>query len=123
MPRETEAKVKVGGLSLIRKRLISAGAERLVETRDTDTYFDTPQRSLLLADKGLRLRRSHDEKTGAERLVVTYKGPRRPGAIKSRQEIEIEVSSAAGAAAMIRALGYAPIISFEKRRQTWGFEG
>jgi adenylate cyclase class 2 len=66
----------------------------------------------------LRLRRVNG------RALLTLK-ERQPSddAIKHQREEEIEVSDAATLDAILRALGYAPALVYEKRRETWSVDG
>jgi adenylate cyclase class 2 len=50
---------------------------------------------------------------------VTYKGPRAPGPIKKREEIEVAVDDPGHATKLFESLGYSITLSFEKRRETW----
>src|SRR5690349_3617000 len=100
----------------MRARLRAAGAEQAGRTLETNVFFDTEDRSLLAADEGLRLRRNHDEATGNDEHVITYKGPRQHGQLKSREEIELTVASSEDATHLLERLGFVRMLSFEKRR-------
>lgn len=119
MAVEIEAKIKVADLGVVRQRLQEVGAERVGEVMETNTFFDTEDRSLLAADRGLRLRQKRDLPSGAEKFFLTYKGPRRHGQLKSREEIEVMVADGARSAALLEALGYLRVLTFQKRRETW----
>lgn len=119
MPVETEAKMKVESFDAVRRRLGELGARRVGEALETNQFFDTPDRNLLAADKGLRLRTSRDVVSGRERHVITVKGAQQAGEIKSREEAEVEVTDAEDARGVLVALGYEPTLSFEKRRESW----
>src|SRR5881396_3388449 len=93
MPIEIEAKLKVDDLDVIRSRLKDRGAQLIGDYLETNTFFDTEDRSLLAADKGLRLRRAHNLETGRDEFVITYKGPRQHGELKTRDEQELTVTS------------------------------
>jgi adenylate cyclase class 2 len=45
------------------------------------------------------------------------------GPLKSREEIEVEVSDPDAAASLVERLGYLRTLSFEKRRESWELEG
>jgi len=119
MAVEIEAKMKVADLEAVRTRLGEHGAERVGAHLEVNEFFDTEDRTLLTADKGLRLRRSRDDQTGEEKFVITFKGPRQHGPLKSREEEEVEVASFEDARRLLHALGYVTILTFEKRRQSW----
>lgn len=119
MPRELEAKVKVDRHHPYRQRLESAGAKPIGAHLETNTFFDTEDRSLLASDKGLRLRVSRDPDGETERAVVTYKGPRQPSVFKSREESETSVGDADTFARILTSLGFKQRLSFEKKRESW----
>ena len=123
MPVEIEAKMTVYSFDSVRSRLREAGASGPVEHLEVNTFFDTEDRSLLAADEGLRLRLDRLVAAGTERHVITYKGPRQLGPLKSREEVEVEVSDADSAARLLERLGYLRTLSFEKRRQSWALDG
>lgn len=119
MPVELEAKVAVADFAPITERLRALGARDEGEVLETNTYFDTPDRALLAADSGLRVRSVRRPGSQPDRHVITFKGPRQPGAVKAREEIEFAVGDAELAGRLLSALGYRPDFSFEKRRRTW----
>lgn len=119
MPLEIEAKMKVDDHAPVRERLHECGAEHLGEFLETNTFFDTEDRSLLAADEGLRLRRKLDLATNRESFILTFKGPRMQGPLKSREEIELTVGSGRDAMDLLQSLGFARVLTFEKRRQSW----
>ena len=119
MAVEIEAKMKVANLESGRARLREHGAERVGAHFEVNEFFDTEDRTLLAADKGLRLRRSRDDQTAEEKFVITFKGPRQHGQLKSREEDEVAVASFDDARRLLHALGYVTILSFEKRRESW----
>jgi adenylate cyclase, class 2 len=123
MPVEIEAKMSVDSFDPVRAKLRELGARPAGEHFEVNTFFDTEDRSLLAADEGLRLRMERDVETGGERHVVTYKGPRQMGQLKSREEVEVDVSNRDGAVKLLEKLGYLRTLSFEKRRESWSLDG
>jgi adenylate cyclase class 2 len=119
MPLELEAKMKVDDLAAVRRRLRECGATENGDLLEVNTFFDTPDRSLLKRDSGLRLRTASSLWQKQSRHVLTFKGPRQDRAFKARREIEFEVSDSALAREFLEALGFAVELSFEKRRQVW----
>jgi|SRR5215218_1520219 len=119
MAVEIEAKMRVDSFEPVRLRLRDGGAAGPNEHFEVNTFFDTEDRSLLAADEGLRLRRDREVASGAEKHVITYKGPRQPGPLKNREEVEVDVSEAAPAVQLLERLGYLRTLSFEKRRESW----
>ena len=123
MPVEIEAKMAVPDLDVIRARLRELGGRPAGRTLETNTFFDTEDRSLLASDQGLRLRRNLDRDTAAEEHVITYKGPRQHGQLKSREEVEVTVADSDAAVLLLERLGFARMLSFEKRRESWVLGG
>ena len=123
MPVEIEAKFKVESFDAVWEKLRARAAAFVGDRLETNIFFDTEDRSLLASDKGLRLRVSRDVSAGEEKYVLTYKGPRQHGTLKSREENEIAVGSAADTVTLMERLGFSRVLSFEKKRQTWKLEG
>jgi adenylate cyclase class 2 len=123
MPLEIEAKLKVDDLAPTRSRLESLGAKFVGDYREVNAIFDTEDRALLAEDKGLRVRTSRDARSQKETCTVTYKGPRKHGAMKSREETEMIVESFDAATKLLQQLRFTQILSFEKKRQSWELGG
>lgn len=119
MANEIEAKMKVEGFDDLRRRLAELGAKRIGSELETNTFFDTPDGSLVRAGKGLRVREARDEQSGGHRYVVTFKGPQRQGDMKNRQEIEFTADDGAAAIELLETIGFERVLSFQKRRETW----
>jgi len=123
MALEIEAKIKVDSLAPFRTMLPGLGAKLGGEYLETNAIFDTEDHSLQAADKGLRVRAARNQADNTEQCTVTYKGPRRPGALKTRDETEISVGDFKKAVELLEVLSFMQVLSFEKKRQTWHFEG
>jgi adenylate cyclase class 2 len=121
MRAEIEAKLKVGSLADVERRLAACGASFLRETVQTDSYFDTADRALTRADKALRLR--SEETPEHERLILAYKGAKEPDDYKKRREIELEVNDAEATELLLQELGYHKALAFDKRRRAWDLLG
>jgi adenylate cyclase class 2 len=119
MPLEIEAKMKVDDFGAVRRRLSESGARRVGAVMETNSFFDTPDRLLLSADKGLRLRRTRSIPDGEEHFVITVKGRQEKGSLKTREEAEVNVSDGQRAADVFRLLGYEPTLAFDKKRESW----
>ncbi|MFA9477694.1 class IV adenylate cyclase [Phycisphaerales bacterium AB-hyl4] len=115
---EIEAKMRLIDRAAVESRLKELNAGVDAEWLEINTYFDTPQRGLKSSDQGLRIR-TEVAADGQRTVTITHKGPRAHGRLKSRSECEVNVSDPGQAATLLRALGYAPVLSFEKRRQRW----
>jgi adenylate cyclase class 2 len=123
MPVEIEAKIKVEDHAAVRAKLEASGAKFIRDHLETNVIFDTEDRSLLAVDKGLRVRSAKDAKTGEETCTVTYKGPRKHSAMKSREETEMKVESFTAAIHLLEQLRFIQVLSFEKKRQSWELGG
>ena len=123
MPVEIEAKIKVETLYPIRTQLEELGAKFVADYMENNVIFDTEDRSLLAADKGLRVRSAKNVQNGEEICTVTYKGPRRHGPLKSRPETEMRVESFTAAIELLEALKFTQVLLFEKKRQSWEIGG
>lgn len=111
---EIEVKFLVHNLEQLAARLQNLGA-RLVQprTHERNLRFDRPDASLRLARQVLRLRQDD-----AARL--TFKGPGQAlDGIYARQEIEFVVEDFDKARSFLEALGYQPVMSYEKYRTTY----
>jgi adenylate cyclase class 2 len=121
MPLETEIKLRVDEHEPIRRRLRSLGAATTGRVLESNEILDRPDGSLREAGCGLRLRwvTSLPDAAPARRGVLTFKGPVLPGAMKRREELEVEIGDAATASTLLKALGFAPILRYDKWRETW----
>jgi adenylate cyclase class 2 len=54
-----------------------------------------------------------------EQVVITFKGPRKKGRFKQRQEIQFEVGDPRPAEQFLAALGYGRALVFQKSRRVW----
>lgn len=113
---EVEVKFFVSDLGVARRRLEADGAE-LVAPRvyERNVRFDTPDHKLLRRAELLRLRQD-------TRARLTFKGPAAADAeseAKVREEIELEIADFDRMAAILIRLGYSPVQTYEKYRQTW----
>lgn len=123
MSVEIEAKLKVDDLDAVRARLVALAARHTGAYLETNTFFDTPQQTLYREDRGLRIRIKHPLDGGDDQFVLTYKGPRLHGELKSREEREVSVSDATTTAAILQGLGFARVLMFQKRRESWSLDG
>ncbi len=120
---EIEAKMRLHDVPALRARLASLGAQPLGGHHEINTFFDTAGGTLRASDHGLRVRVEQPEGGEAARVVITHKGPRSHGPLKTRPETELRVADAQAAADLLHALGFVTVLSFEKRRQRFRFEG
>ena len=116
---EVEVKFFVPDLTVLRERLLALGANVVRErVFERNVRFDTEDEALLAQWKLLRLR----EDTA---VTVTFKGDPQQ-AVESearvREELEVEVSDFDTMALIFTRLGFAPVQTYEKYRETfaWG---
>lgn len=113
---EAEVKFFVADLPAVRERLLERGAIRALErVHEKNVRFDTPDQALLGRMQLLRLRRD-------SRVRLTFKGPAAQDAaseVKIREELEVEVSSFDDAAQILMRLGFVPLQTYEKYRETF----
>ncbi|MBP1627593.1 MAG: putative adenylate cyclase [Holophagaceae bacterium] len=111
-PLETEVKVPVADLSALRTRLLALGFRSVVPFQDETSVLWDRQGELLGKGCALRLRRYGS----ATRL--TWKGPKVADAkLKIRPELETGVGDGQALEGILRELGFAPVLSMEKRRE------
>ena len=81
-----------------------------------DTYLAHPARDFRQSDEALRVRRMNSQ------ACVTYKGPRQPGPVKSRQEIELKIDVAEWEQwlQLLRNLGFRELPAIRKQRSNYG---
>jgi adenylate cyclase class 2 len=120
---EIEAKLSVESHDVVRSALGAAKARYVSLVLETNHIFDAPDHGLRAAGKGLRVRINHHLDDQHEEVVITVKGPLQPGPLKSREEHEMIVSDAKEAVQFLKTLGYVPVLSFQKRRETWELGG
>jgi adenylate cyclase class 2 len=84
MSFEVEVKYRsTAGHAALAARLTELGARRDAAIAQTDVYLSHPARDFQVTNEAFRVRRV------GEANFVTYKGPRRAGPTKTREEIEI----------------------------------
>ncbi|HEX8181136.1 MAG TPA: class IV adenylate cyclase [Pyrinomonadaceae bacterium] len=118
MATEIEKKYRVTAaqIAALRARLALVGAQACGTEFEVNTLYAGPGFDPRVCV--LRLRR-----VGA-RAVLTYKERLTSDApIKQQREDETEVADADALAAILAALGYAPALVYEKRRETWLLDG
>lgn len=120
MPTETECKIPVDDFAAIEAKLREWHAEPHGEFLQDDVFFDWPDRRLLRADQGLRVRsvRPVGRETPPAH-VLTYKGARRPAQLKQREEIELVIDDPQAMAIVLQRLGLALMLEVQKRRRRY----
>jgi adenylate cyclase class 2 len=112
---ETEVKIPVQELAAVRQRLEQEGARCLQPLqREVNLLLDSDDRRLMASGQALRLR------AFAGRWTLTFKGRSSyQGAVKRRDEIELEVDEQEVLMAILERLGYCPTLRYEKDRELW----
>jgi adenylate cyclase class 2 len=117
-PVETEAKIRVPSFAPLKRRLKNAGGRLLSpRTLETNTLFDSPGGALRSAGQSFRVRRY-----GASGSVTLKGLARVEGGLKSRTELETEVTSPETLAEILATLGFQPQFRYEKYREVWSFQ-
>lgn len=116
---EIEAKMQITDVDALERKLESVGGKSDGVIDEINTFFDTSSGALKAGDQGLRIRVERGDDNDGPRAIITHKGPRAHGMLKSRAETEVEVNDPRAAAELLSALGFVPVISFEKRRRRW----
>lgn len=119
---EVELKFRLTGIEehvRLRAALRDRGAERVGAEHEENLMFDDDTRRLAAMGTVLRLR----VLDGGPRAKLTYKGEARyDGAVKSRREVEVEVTDAETMRHLLESLGYAVSLTYAKERETWRLE-
>jgi adenylate cyclase class 2 len=115
---EQEMKIPVPSLPAVRRRLVERGGQLLHAFALEDNWvLDDVGRSLSTAGRLLRLRRF------GGRATLTLKGEASfSGRVKSRVEVETEVSDAEQTLALLAGLGFAPVRRYQKRRESFSLD-
>src|SRR5687768_6575525 len=107
MSFEVEVKYRTDDHAGLVERLRGLGAEADAEVTQEDAYLGHPARDFARTNEAFRIRR-----IGASNRV-TYKGPRRDGPTKTREEIEIGFDEGEPAFEQMRRLlmnlGFRPV--------------
>ncbi len=116
--QEIEIKLPAPGVAAARRLLRQAGF-RVARRRvfEANTVFDTADRGLRQASLLLRLR----ETPGA--VTFTFKGAPLAAKHKTREELEVTLSSAATCSLILQRLGYRPAFRYEKYRTEFRLPG
>ena len=116
---EIEAKFRVASHEPVRKRLRTLGATLIGRVVESNRILDRPDGSLRRVGRGLRIRSTIADDDGKTSATLTLKGPLLAGEFKSREELEIEISSPETAGNILKALGFVSILTYQKRRESW----
>jgi adenylate cyclase, class 2 len=116
---EVENKYRCEDWDQLLMTLQSWGATLLSTRKDSDHYFNAPDRDFAQTDEAVRLRRIGPEN------FLTYKGPKLDHATKTRTELELPLANGPEAATtavkLLTSMGYKPVAVVNKTRQVWKF--
>ncbi len=124
MSHEIEAKFKVADFAAVRRALRAAGAVFTGAVEQTDDYYDTPDKSLLARDCGLRIRKTKIIRKGAaavdKRPLLTYKGPgSNHNRLKIRKEVQTHLDCPFAVAEVLAGCGMELTMRIQKRRVSY----
>jgi adenylate cyclase, class 2 len=114
---EIEVKYTGADFADLEQRLAERGVSDFDAHEEEDHYFQAPDRDFKAAGEAFRLRR-----TGRDSFL-TYKGPRRPGEVKVRPELELPLPPGEDMAEqylqLFHYLGYRVVAVVRKRRRQY----
>lgn len=114
MKLEIEQKFRVADPAALRAKLSELGATFRPAIVQRDAYFNHPARDFAVSDEALRIRSVGDDN------VITYKGKKLGGGVKTRREIELPFGAGRETAEqfgeMLKLLGFRPSAVVEKHR-------
>jgi adenylate cyclase class 2 len=117
MSFEVEVKYRSDDHYHVTLQLLEMGAVAGETVDQEDTYLSHPARDFALTNEAFRIRRLGDENR------ITYKGPRRSGPTKTREEIEIPFQAGKEPIEKLHRLfenlGFRPVATIRKRRETF----
>jgi adenylate cyclase class 2 len=117
MSYEVEVKYRAVDHDHLVQRVVQMGAAAGGVVHHEDIYFSHPSRDFAQSNEAFRIRRLGDENR------ITYKGPRRSGPTKTREEIEIPMAPGDDQfrrlLRLLENLGFRPIATIRKRRESF----
>jgi adenylate cyclase class 2 len=117
MSYEVEVKYRSVDHDHLIRVLARAGAALTGSVTHEDIYLSHPARDFAQTNEAFRIRRIGDENR------ITYKGPRRSGPTKTREEIEILVAEGPEPfrhlLRLLENLGFRPVATIRKQRESF----
>ena len=114
---EVEVKYRSVNHGVLEQRLAELGALPAGSVLQVDTYLCHPARDFTVTNEAFRVRSIGDENR------ITYKGPRRPGPTKTREEIEIRFADGEQTTGQLlhlfELLGFRPAATIRKERTSF----
>ncbi len=126
-PIEVELKFAVADHDRITDMLIAWNAVDQGMEWHRDTYFRHPCRDFVQTKEALRIRRVKVQRPGDYEPKIesriTYKGPKLPGVVKARQELEWDVQpvdeNAEHMEQLLVSLGFESVLTVAKQRHSY----
>jgi adenylate cyclase class 2 len=116
---EVEQKFSLRDLHAVEQQLLQLGAIAGAMEHHVDTYFNHPCRDFAATSEALRIRRINGKP------LITYKGPKDPGPVKVREELEWALDPGDGdgssTANLLTLLGFRKVADVEKSRRPYSF--
>ena len=114
---EVEVKFRVIDPSDLERRLTDRGASKVAPVDHEDLYFAHPSRDFASTGEAFRIR---GEGVANQ---ITYKGPKRAGPTKTREEIELSFADGIDSRGELRTvferLGFSVVTTVRKRRTSY----
>ena len=112
---EVEQKYHILDEPKLRNRLADLALVRVAIETQSDIYFRHSCRDFRQTDEAFRIRQINSK------AVVTYKGPRLPGTVKMRPEMELSIEAGESDqwTNMLICLGFQPLPAVKKRREVY----
>jgi adenylate cyclase, class 2 len=115
MTYEVEQKYHLQDLESFERALKGCDAVEEPIEHHADTYYNHPCRDFAATNEALRIRRIGDVP------MITYKGPKLPGAVKARREMEWRLDpgdqDGTQTAELLEQLGFKPVATVKKTRR------
>lgn len=121
MSFEIEQKFHVDDLACLENRLAELDASEQRVEQHSDSYYNHPSRDFSETKEALRVRRVDGVP------MITYKGPKLPGAVKARLEREWRLDpgdpDGSSTEELLQILGFRPVAIVRKSRRCFGLTG
>ncbi len=114
---EIEIKAYCDNIGDVKKKLVKMGAEYIKSEKESDCYFNHPEKDFGETDEALRIRTVDDNS------VLTYKGPKISKKSKARIEKEVIVSDDDVSGEILLLLGFKVSGKVVKKRDYYTLNG
>ena len=103
---EVEVKLKIDNRNSVEVQLRDQGFCLQKRVKETDTYFDGGLYGIKKSGQALRVRKTVDYMTGAEKSELNFKGAKIDAVSMARLELETEVENGDVAIKILEAIGF-----------------